>query len=55
MHGSPNGTKSLYITIKGTLGTTTTNAAPTVATAIPDQTATTGTAFSYRVSGRHVH
>ena len=42
-----HGTKSLYITIKGTLGTTTTNAAPTVATAIPDQTATTGTAFSY--------
>ena len=38
---------ALYITIKGTLGTTTTNAAPTVATAIPDQTATTGTAFSY--------
>ena len=40
-------TGALYITIKGTLGTTTTNAAPTVATAIPDQTATTGTAFSY--------
>ena len=40
-------TRALYITIKGTLGTTTTNAAPTVATAIPDQTATTGTAFSY--------
>ena len=39
--------RALYITIKGTLGTTTTNAAPTVATAIPDQTATTGTAFSY--------
>ena len=36
--------RALYITIKGTLGT---NAAPTVATAIPDQTATTGTAFSY--------
>ena len=33
---------SLRITIKGTL-----NNAPTVATAIPDQTATTGTAFSY--------
>ena len=40
---------ALYITIKGTLGTTTTNAAPTVATAIPDQTATAGTAFSYQV------
>ena len=37
----------MYITIKGTLGTTTTNAAPTVATAIPDQTATAGTAFNY--------
>ena len=33
---------SLRITIKGTL-----NKAPTVATAIPDQTATTGTAFNY--------
>ena len=42
-----NTTRVLYITIKGTLGTTTTNAAPTVATAIPDQTATAGTAFSY--------
>ena len=34
--------KALYITIKGTI-----NNAPTVATEIPDQTATTGTAFSY--------
>ena len=34
--------RALRITIKGTL-----NKAPTVATAIPDQTATTGTAFSY--------
>ena len=33
---------ALYITIKGTI-----NNAPTVATAIPDQTATAGTAFSY--------
>ena len=32
-------------TVKGTI--TTTNAAPTVANAIPDQTATAGTAFSY--------
>ena len=36
---------SLRITIKGTI----TNSAPTVATEIPDQTATTGTAFSYQV------
>ena len=35
-------TRSLRITIKGTI-----NNAPTVATAIPDQTATTGTAFNY--------
>ena len=34
--------RALRITIKGTL-----NKAPTVATAIPDQTATTGTAFNY--------
>ena len=39
----PGVARSLRITIKGTL----TNNAPTVATAIPDQTATTGAAFSY--------
>ena len=39
----PGAARSLRITIKGTL----TNNAPTVATAIPDQTATTGAAFSY--------
>ena len=39
----PGFARSLRITIKGTL----TNNAPTVATAIPDQTATTGAAFSY--------
>ena len=37
---------SLRITIKGTLSASTNNA-PTVATEIPDQTATTGTAFNY--------
>ena len=40
--------RALYITIKGTL-TASTNNAPTVATAIPDQTAMSGTAFSYEV------
>ena len=39
---------ALRITIKGTL-TASSNNAPTVATAILDQTATTGTAFSYQV------
>ena len=39
---------ALRITIKGTL-TASSNNAPTVATAILDQTATTGTAFSYEV------
>ena len=39
----PGVARSLRITIKGAL----TNNAPTVATAIPDQTATTGAAFSY--------
>ena len=39
----PGFARSLRITIKGAL----TNNAPTVATAIPDQTATTGAAFSY--------
>ncbi len=39
----PGFPRSLRITIKGAL----TNNAPTVATAIPDQTATTGAAFSY--------
>ena len=39
----PGAARSLRITIKGAL----TNNAPTVATAIPDQTATTGAAFSY--------
>ena len=37
---------SLRITIKGTI-TTSSNTAPTVATAIPDQTATAGTALDY--------
>ena len=37
-----NNTRALRITIKGTL-----NNAPTVATAIPDQMATAGTAFNY--------
>ena len=40
--------RALYITIKGTLSSST-NSAPTVATAIPDQTAMSGTAFSYQV------
>ena len=40
-----NATRSLRITIKGTI----TNSAPTVATEIPDQAATAGTAFSYQV------
>ncbi len=39
---------SLYITIKGTLSSST-NSAPTVATEIPNQTAMSGTAFSYQV------
>ena len=40
----------IIFTIRGTLGSTTvTNTAPTVATAILDQTATAGTAFSYQV------
>ena len=38
--------RSLRITIKGTI-TASSNNAPTVATAIPDQAATAGTAFSY--------
>ena len=42
-YAGPGAARSLRITIKGTL----TNNAPTVATAIPDQTATTGAAFSY--------
>ncbi len=42
-------TTSLKIRVNGTLGSTTvTNNAPTVATAIPDQTAMSGTAFSYQ-------
>ena len=41
-----NGTRSLRITIKGTLDPATNNA-PTVATEILDQTATTGAAFSF--------
>ena len=40
--------RSLRITIKGTI-TTSSNTAPTVATEIPNQTATTGAAFSYQV------
>ena len=40
--------RALRITIKGTTPASSTNI-PTVATAIPDQTATTGTAFSYQV------
>ena len=43
-----NATRSLRITIKGTLDPAT-NTAPTVATEIPDQTAMSGTAFSYEV------
>ena len=39
--------KAMRITIKGTLGTTTTNTAPTVANTISDQTATAGTVFDY--------
>ena len=39
---------ALRITIKGTLSSPT-NSAPTVATEIPDQTAMSGTAFSYQV------
>ena len=42
-YAGPGAARSLRITIKGAL----TNNAPTVATAIPDQTATTGAAFSY--------
>ena len=38
---------AMRITIKGTLGTTTTNNAPTVANTISDQTATVGTALNY--------
>ena len=38
---------AMRITIKGTLGTTTPNAAPTVAYAIQNQTATVGTALNY--------
>ena len=41
-----NPNRALRITIKGTLST---NTAPTVATEIPDQTATSGTVFSYQV------
>ena len=43
-----NGARSLRITIKGTIAAST-NSAPTVATEIPDQTAMSGTAFSYEV------
>ena len=43
---TPYGSLSLRITIKGTI---TTNTAPTVATEIPNQTAMSGTAFSYQV------
>ncbi len=41
------GTRTLRIAIKGTLSSST-NSAPTVATAIPNQTAMAGTAFSYQ-------
>ena len=45
-----NSSNRILFTIRGTLGsTTTTNAAPTVATEIPDQTAMSGTVFSYQV------
>ena len=46
----------IIFTIRGTLGTgTPTNAAPTVATAILDQTATTGAAFNFAFPSDHVH
>ena len=45
---TPYGSLSLRITIKGTI-TASSNNAPTLATAILDQTATTGAAFSYQV------
>ncbi len=38
-----------------TINVTAVNDAPTVATAIPDQPATVGTAFSYAFPGHHVH
>ena len=41
-----NSSRALRITIKGTI-TASSNSAPTVATAIPNQTAMSGTAFSY--------
>ena len=41
--------RSVKIAIRGTAAGTVTNNAPTVATAIPDQTAMSGTAFSYQV------
>ena len=44
----------IIFTIKGTL-TASSNSAPTVATEILDQTATTGAPFSFAVSGHHVH
>ena len=43
----------LRFEIRGTGGTTTNNP-PTVANAIPDQTATVGTAFSYAFPDNHV-
>ena len=42
----PGLTNNFPLAIRGTAATTTNNP-PTVATAIPDQTATAGTAFSY--------
>ena len=43
-----NSSNRIIFTIRGTLGSTTvTNAAPTVATEIPNQTATAGAAFSF--------
>ena len=43
------GVLRFLIRVNGTVGGTPTNSAPTLATVIPNQTATTGTAFSYQV------